>query len=108
MARPTKFEIRQTTSEGSLNVAVTGELDMNTAQTLSEHLDQNLNDETTVLELDLSELTFMDSSGLRFLIELHERAEAASWLLKLTPPRHDAAALVLRATGADTALPFES
>lgn len=48
----------------------------------------------------------MDSSGLKALIDLHDRSRAEAWKLKMVAPEHEAAALVLRATGADKALPF--
>jgi anti-anti-sigma regulatory factor len=48
----------------------------------------------------------MDSSGLKLLIDLSDRSQQQSWRLTLKPPRHESAALVLRATGADIALPF--
>ena len=57
--------------------------------------------------LDLSEVPYMDSSGLRLLIELHDRAQAEAWELTLLAPKHESAAVVLRVTGADSALPFE-
>lgn len=56
--------------------------------------------------LDLGELRFMDSSGLKLLIDLHYRSRAEGWRLRLIAPEHEAAVLVLRATGADKALPF--
>jgi anti-sigma B factor antagonist len=58
------------------------------------------------LVLDLSGVTFMDSSGLRLLIELNERAQREGWSLSLISREHEAATLVLRITGADAALPF--
>jgi anti-anti-sigma factor len=61
-----------------------------------------------LLTLDLSNLTFMDSSGLRLLIELNARAGQDGWTLALLPSRHESTNMVLRLTGADTALPFTS
>jgi anti-anti-sigma regulatory factor len=49
----------------------------------------------------------MDSSGLRFLIDLYDRSRQGDWRLEIVRPRNEAATMVLRATGADTALPFE-
>jgi anti-anti-sigma factor len=107
MVRPTKFEITQRSTGSTLNVSVTGELDLRTVETLSQHLDDALGQRITALTLDLRELAFMDSSGLRFLIELNDRARQQEWQLRLIAPKHEAAALVLRVTGADTALPFQ-
>lgn len=59
------------------------------------------------LTLDLRGLEFMDSSGLRLLIELNDRARSEGWRLSMIAPTEPSAALVLRVTGADRVLPFE-
>lgn len=104
MVRPTKFEITQ---RDDRSLAVAGELDMNTVPQLAGLVDDQLKSDPADLTLDLRELSFMDSSGLRLLIELHDRSRTQGWRLRLIAPEHDAAMLVLRATGADTALPFQ-
>ncbi len=108
MARPTKFEIKDGRSGSAVTVSIAGELDLSTAQTLSQHVDEHLGTGVTDLTLDLGDIAFMDSSGLRLLIELNDRSQQQAWRLRLKPPRHEDAALVLRATGADAALPFVS
>ncbi|HLI61492.1 MAG TPA: STAS domain-containing protein [Solirubrobacteraceae bacterium] len=107
MARRPEFEIVEHGDPPSVILAVRGELDMGTIGELSERVGARLTDGVSELRLDLRELSFMDSSGLRLLIELSDRARSEGWRLRLTPPRAEAAALVLRATGADRALPFE-
>ena len=62
----------------------------------------------SALTLDLRDLTFMDSSGLRLLIALNDRAQRDAWSLRLIAPTHEAALMVLRVTGAYTALPFDT
>lgn len=108
MARPPEFEIERHDSGSGVTVSVAGELDMNTTERLSRYLDEQLPDGVSTLTLDLRELAFLDSSGLRFLIELNDRSQQQEWRLRLVQPRHEAAALVLRMTGADSALPFEA
>lgn len=107
MVRPTKFEIAQSERDGAVVLSVTGELDMNTVEILSERVQQQLDAGAISLVIDLSGLAFMDSSGLRLLIALHDRAREEVWTLRLRSPREEAATIVLRATGADEALPFE-
>jgi anti-sigma B factor antagonist len=107
MPRPPAFEITDSRSGSALTVQVAGELDLNTAQALSEHVDSHLGVDRIDLVLDLRAVSFMDSSALRFLIELTDRCRENSWQLNLIAPEHDAALLVLRVTGADNALPFE-
>ncbi len=107
MVRPRKFEIVQTADGAAPVLSVTGELDMDTTVALSERVEQHLSDRPASLTLDLRELTFMDSSGLRFLIALYDRSRHDSWRLRLVCPRSEGATMVLHATGADNALPFE-
>lgn len=106
MARPAKFEIKDGRSGSAVTVSITGELDVSTVQTLLEHVDGHLSTGATELTLDLRDMAFMDSTGLRLLIELNDRSLQQAWRLTLKPPEHEDAALVLRATGADANLPF--
>jgi anti-anti-sigma factor len=104
---PTNFEIAEREDDGAVILTVTGELDMNTVEVLSDHAQRQLDSGAGVLVIDLSELAFMDSSGLRLLIALNDRSRGEDWTLRLRTPRDQAARMVLRATGADEALPFE-
>ena len=108
MVRRADLTIRELgPTESNVTLAVAGELDMSTIDRLTGQVDAHLQRRVDCLTLDLSELAFMDSTGLRLLIELNNRARQETWTLKLIIPRHDAAARVLRITGADAALPFE-
>jgi len=106
MVRPRKFEIREASERGNLTLSITGELDLSTVPALEQRVNDRLDESVTTLSLDLSEVTFMDSSGLRLLIELNQRADREAWELSLIPSRHESAKVVLRMTGADAALPF--
>jgi anti-sigma B factor antagonist len=106
MVRPTEFKIAHRATEAGVTLKVVGELDLGTVPVLAESVER-LKHEMKALTLDLSELTFMDSTGLRLLIELDRRAAREEWKLVLIRPQHETAAAVLKATGADEALPFE-
>ena len=108
MVRPTNFEIREEATEPVLVLTVTGELDMNTVEQLATQVEERLAAGPRPLTLNLAELAFMDSSGLRLLIDLYDRSRRENWTLTMVAPSSEAATMVLRATGADTALPFES
>jgi anti-anti-sigma factor len=94
-------------TDSEVVIVLSGELDMSTIPAVSQHVDTQLRPTVSALTLDLSDIAFMDSSGLRLLIELNDRAQREAWRLTLIGPRNPAAALVLEITGADTALPFE-
>jgi anti-sigma B factor antagonist len=105
MVRPTEFKIAQRATDAGVTLKVTGELDLSTGPVLAGSV-EGLRRDLKALTLDLSDLSFMDSTGLRLLIELDQRAKREAWTLTLIRPRHETAAAVLRATGADSALPF--
>jgi anti-anti-sigma factor len=108
MTEQSRFAISEQVQGARVRLTISGELDLSTVGVLARHLDERLRESPDTLTLDMSDLTFMDSSGLRQLIELDERATRDAWTLTLIPSRHSAAATVLRLTGADRALPFES
>jgi anti-sigma B factor antagonist len=106
MVRPTEFEITGSMEGTRATLTLRGELDMGTLGRLAEKLAEQLDGGATEVTIDLRELDFMDSCGLRLLIDLHDRSQRDGWQLKLISPEREAAALVLRATGADKRLPF--
>jgi anti-anti-sigma factor len=108
MTEQPRFEISEQVQGATVRLTITGELDLSTVPVLARRLDELLGEKPKTLTVDLSDLTFMDSSGLRQLIQLDERATRDAWTLRLIPSRHDSATTVLRLTGADAALPFES
>lgn len=61
--------------EGELALALSGELDMVNAATVQQELLDAITNQPTAVRLDLSELTFMDSAGLRILFALADRLE---------------------------------
>jgi anti-anti-sigma factor len=58
-------------------VAVTGELDLASSPALDQELERVSRSDTELLILDLSELEFMDSTGLSVLIKANQRAQDA-------------------------------
>jgi anti-anti-sigma factor len=106
MVRPTEFKIAQRVTDADMTLKVTGELDLSTVPVLAESIER-LQRGIKTLTIDLGDLIFMDSTGLRLLIELDQRASRDGWTLVLIRPQQETAAAVLKATGADSALPFE-
>lgn len=81
MARP--FEVTIEEHAGAVHVRLQGELDISTAPRLEEMLLRTEADGPALLVIDLSELDFMDSTGLRLLISADQRARDAGRRLVL-------------------------
>lgn len=106
MLRPTTFEITEQMEGETRVLSIVGELDLGTVGVLARQVDAKLAERPAGLTLNLTDLTFMDSSGLRLLIEFHDRSRRDEWKLTLVRSKHKRANAVLRLTGADSALPF--
>ncbi len=55
-------------------ISVSGELDLASSPALEEELERVANSEASLVVVDLSELEFMDSTGLSVLVRAHQRA----------------------------------
>jgi anti-sigma B factor antagonist len=76
-----------TTSEGTCAVVrVDGEIDLDNASDLSEVAIAAMREIGPSIVLDLSGVTFMDSTGLKVLLAVHRRAELAGGRLVLAGP----------------------
>ena len=69
----------------SSSVALRGEIDAHSAPALAGRFETLPAGDDDVV-IDMADVTFMDSSGLRVLIDLHERLGAASRRLVIDSP----------------------
>jgi anti-sigma B factor antagonist len=111
MIKPSPFEIRSELTQNTARLTVIGELDIATVPRLQEEVHallERAGEHTATIRrlvIDLSQLTFIDSSGLSFLIALNDRATAEGWTLNLTRPSEPSVS-IFHITGADKNLPF--
>lgn len=85
---------------GEVHVYLGGELDMSSALPLEERLRDIEGSEPDVLVLDLSELKFLDSTGLRLIVAAHTRAQRAGRRLAIVQGTR-AVKRIFRLTGVD-------
>jgi anti-sigma B factor antagonist len=64
-------------AEGTVRVALSGELDLQRAYTFDEELRRLESQSPALIILDLRDLAFMDSSGLGRILACHRRARRA-------------------------------
>jgi anti-anti-sigma factor len=68
------LEVRTEDRDGFVHVALMGELDLSTVAKVQEELRKLEAGSPPTLVLDLSKLTFLDSTGLRCIVTADERA----------------------------------
>lgn len=92
--------------EGEIHtICLIGELDLATADPVQAELERVEATDAAAIVLDLSDLTFMDSTGVRLLVNAQSRSRADSNRLTLLRGRA-AVQRVLELTGVDALLPF--
>lgn len=84
-SRDPEFELETTAEDGRLVVRAVGELDMATAPQLDAALEGRHAEHEAAL-VDLSQARFVDSSGLRTLLEQRERWTAQGRGFSLVSP----------------------
>jgi anti-sigma B factor antagonist len=82
-----------------------GELDIATAPRLQEEIDRLEEGQPSELVIDLSGLNFIDSTGLRLLLETNDRARTHGMKLRFLRGSEPVTRL-LSLTGVDERLPF--
>ncbi len=75
-------------------IAVRGEFDAYSAPALEQQISELLDDHVREMVLDLSETTFLDSSGLRAILTAHRRLASEGGKLTLRSPSTPVARLL--------------
>jgi anti-anti-sigma factor len=78
------FDISTATEDGRQVVTPKGELDLTTVPLLEQRLNEVLPGGETVL--DLSRVSFIDSTGVALLVSISETARENRWRLELRDP----------------------
>ena len=80
---PVEFSVEERRHDGTVVLTVRGELDLASAELVADRLEElRAAGEPTLLDLD--ELDFMDSSGLRLVLNAAETSDATGWPFSIT------------------------
>ena len=80
---PVEFSVEERRHDGTVVLTIRGELDLASAELVADRLEQlRAAGEPTLLDLD--ELDFMDSSGLRLVLNAAETSDATGWPFSIT------------------------
>jgi anti-anti-sigma factor len=101
----TPFTVDVDPQRDLVRVCPHGELDLSTAELLRDRFTELTSAGFSELLLDLRELTFLDSTGLRLVLELQRWAEADGWELAVIDGRPEVAR-IFDLTGVRALVPF--
>jgi anti-sigma B factor antagonist len=99
------LEIHSSSQAGGARLELCGELDIGSAPLLEDAAERVFAEHARGLVVDLSDVSFVDSTGLRILIALNDRAAKEGCALTLVAPPEPARS-VFHITGAYDNLPF--
>jgi len=83
---PATLELTVSEHEGETVVRAAGELDVNTAPELREQLTRLIGEDSRRIVVDLSEVSFVDSTALSVLVSALKRLRQADGDLELAAP----------------------
>jgi len=86
VAEPREFGVDVSTDDGTTVVSVRGEVDLYTAPKLREHLDEALQGDLPQVVVDLTQLDFIDSTGLGVLVGALKQVRAGGGDMSLRNP----------------------
>lgn len=98
--------IRSLSSNGGTTLSLTGVLDFASAETLTVEIAKAPIDDGAALTIDLTEVEFIDSTGIALLVSVFRHFNAEDRGFKLVPSRADAVRRVMEVTGLDRTFPF--
>jgi anti-anti-sigma factor len=97
------FDLQTSNEPYGFRAALSGEIDLSTIEEVESGLRNAIDGKNGVVALDLREVSFLDSSGLRLLLRLHKDFdEAGRRLVVVQGPRR--VARVFELTGAEDQL----
>ena len=82
----TTARVETSTEEGSMRIALSGEIDLGNAAAVEDEIREAVSNQPTTVSVDLTDLTYMDSAGIRILFGLASRLRVLRIVLELIVP----------------------
>jgi anti-sigma B factor antagonist len=98
--------IRSVPAEEGTTLSLTGVLDFVSAEMLTVEIAKSPATDGGCLTIDLTELEFIDSTGIALLVSVFRHFNAEDRGFRLVPSRADAVRRVMEVTGLDRTFPF--
>jgi anti-anti-sigma factor len=94
------------TDRTPIRIVIAGEIDMDNAAAVEEQIFIAVDNRATAVQVDLTDLSYLDSSGLRILFTLANRLQMLQIELEVLAPPGSPARQVLELAGFDAILPL--
>jgi anti-anti-sigma factor len=101
----TGVEVHVAREGSAVELAIEGEIDLTNWESVGERLNAEITNQTTEVRVDLSGVTYLDSSGLRLLFKLADRLSLLQVGLTLAVPDAAVNRRVIQLSGLDQVVP---
>ena len=82
----TDAKVETSAEDGSLRITLSGEIDLANAAVVEDEIRAAVSNQPTTVSVDLTDLTYMDSAGIRILFVLASWLQAQRIVLELIVP----------------------
>jgi anti-anti-sigma factor len=82
----TDAKVETSAEDGSMHITLSGEIDLANAAVVEDEIRAAVSNQPTTVSVDLTDLTYMDSAGIRILFVLASRLQALRIVLELIVP----------------------
>jgi anti-sigma B factor antagonist len=103
----TSASVTTRSSSPAVQIAISGEVDLENAEIVEDQLAAAIDNQAASVTIDVSDLTYLDSAGLRLMFALAARLEVLQIDLTIHAPPSSPARRVLELTGFANAATLE-
>jgi anti-anti-sigma factor len=94
--------VETSADKGSVRISLGGEIDLANAETVEEQISAAVSGEPTAVSVDLTNLTYMDSVGIRLLFDMASDLQKSHIVLELVAPFETPARCLIELSGIDS------
>jgi anti-anti-sigma factor len=98
----TAARVETNAEDGSVHIAVSGEIDLANAATVEDELREATSHQPVAVSVDLTNLSYMDSAGIRILFMLASRLQALGIVVELIVPLDSPTRRLIELSGLDS------
>ena len=106
MIDPTAF-VTVTTDAGHVSISISGEIDLSNADQVEDDITSAISNRSTSASVDLTDVTYVDSVGMRIFFNLVARLRTAQIELKIIAPPTSPARRIVDISGLNAVVTVE-
>jgi anti-anti-sigma factor len=92
-------KVETSAEDGSMHIALSGEIDLANAAAVEEEIHAAVSHQASAISAALTDLTYLDSAGIRILFARASRLHALRIVLKLIVPRDSPTRRIIELSG---------